>query len=112
MKDPKQFKSSFGVLNIGMALITILYTLMGFFGYISYGQKIEASITLNLPTEEVYAKIAQVMLAISIFMTHPLQCYVAIEILWDTYIKKIVAEEKKIWFEYVLRTLVVVGTCK
>ena len=38
-----------GVLNTSMALVLALYLAMGFYGYLKYGEDIEASITLNLP---------------------------------------------------------------
>lgn len=52
-KDPKNFVSTFGVLNLGMAFVIILYSVFGFLGYWRYGPDIEDSITLNLPPEDV-----------------------------------------------------------
>jgi len=54
MKTPKSFGGYFGVLNIGMFIITILYAGMGFFGYIKYGENAKGSVTLNLPQEDMY----------------------------------------------------------
>ena len=51
MKTPKSFGGTFGVLNIGMTVITVLYAAMGFLGYLKYGSESEGSITLNLPQE-------------------------------------------------------------
>lgn len=53
MKTPKNFGGTFGVLNIGMFIVTIMYAIMGFFGYIKYGDKSEGSITLNIPKTDV-----------------------------------------------------------
>lgn len=52
MATPKKFRGTFGVLNIGMGLVTIIYVIMAMMGYWRYGDKIEPSITLNFPPEE------------------------------------------------------------
>jgi len=52
MKTPRDFLGLFGVLNIGMGGVTIVYILLGFFGYLKYGETTKSSITLNLPTED------------------------------------------------------------
>lgn len=53
MKTPKSFGSKFGVLNVGMVVITLLYAFFGFFGYIKYGAASDESITLNLPSKDM-----------------------------------------------------------
>uniref|UniRef100_A0A914DCA1 Amino acid transporter transmembrane domain-containing protein n=1 Tax=Acrobeloides nanus TaxID=290746 RepID=A0A914DCA1_9BILA len=40
-----------GVLSTGMSLVTIIYAASGFYGYITYGDKVQGSITLNLPNQ-------------------------------------------------------------
>lgn len=42
-----------GVLNTAMILVTVMYYSIGFFGYLKYGKDCDASITLNLPVENV-----------------------------------------------------------
>lgn len=53
MKSPKSFGGNLGVLNQSMVITVILYAGMGLFGYLKYGDKIAASITLNLPNDEL-----------------------------------------------------------
>ena len=53
MKSPKDFRIVFGVLNIGMVIITVAYVIIGLFGYIKYGDKLFGSITLNLPADNL-----------------------------------------------------------
>lgn len=53
MKTPKSFGRPFGVLNMAMLLIIIMYVGMGFLGYMKYGSGALGSITLNLPTDEM-----------------------------------------------------------
>lgn len=53
MKTPKSFGGYFGILNKGMASITVMYIAVGFFGFIKYGSKAKGSVTLNLPQAEM-----------------------------------------------------------
>lgn len=111
MKTPKAFGGSFGVLNRSMILIIILYVGMGLFGYLKYGEQIAGSITLNLPQDELAAQLAKGMLAFGIFITHGLACYVAIDITWTDYVEKKVGNSpRKLLWEYVVRTLLVLVT--
>lgn len=116
MKEPRKFAKPCGVLNIGMLSIITLYIGMGFFGYIRYGNSVEGSITFSISegTDNIIpAKIAQILLAISIFFTHALQCYVAIDISWNDYIfPRIEKGKRTIIWEYVLRTSIVLVTCE
>lgn len=113
MKKPKVFMKTFGVLNIGMGVIVALYTGMGFFGYIRYGGAIEGSITFSLGEPLALANAVQILLAIAIFFTHPIQCYVAIDIIWNEYIApNLEKNSHKLLWEYVVRTSLVLLTCK
>lgn len=51
MKKPKQFSTAFGVLNVGMVIVTSLIVLTGFMGYLRFGDAVRGSLTLNLPEE-------------------------------------------------------------
>ena len=42
-----------GVLNTAMFFVAIMYYAIGFFGYLKYGADSKASVTLNLPIENV-----------------------------------------------------------
>lgn len=53
MKTPKSFGGYFGVLNIGMVIITVMYAGMGFLGYLRYGAASEATITSNIPQTDL-----------------------------------------------------------
>lgn len=52
METPQNFLGVCGVLNQGMSGITLVYILLGFLGYLRYGDLTEGSITLNLPETE------------------------------------------------------------
>ncbi|CAI4229590.1 unnamed protein product [Auanema sp. JU1783] len=49
LRHPQDMIGFTGVLSTGMSLVSIVYTYCGFFGYITYGQDVQGSITLNLP---------------------------------------------------------------
>lgn len=51
MKNPKKFSSVFGVLNVGMVIVTSLIILTGFMGYLRFGDEVRGSLTLNLPED-------------------------------------------------------------
>lgn len=113
MKTPRSFMKPCGVLNIAMGVIVALYAVLGFFGYIRYGSDIAGSITLNLPTHEDLGIAVQILLAIAIFFTHPIQCYVAIDILWNDYISTLLEKYRyKVLWEYVVRTVIILITCE
>ncbi|CAH4036571.1 unnamed protein product [Pieris brassicae] len=82
MKKPQDFLGCPGVLNMTMALVVILYGVMGIFGYMKYGEEVLGSITLNLPQDENLALTAKVLVAIAVFFTYGLQMYAPMDILW------------------------------
>lgn len=53
MKTPQDFGGMTGVLNTGMVIVASLYTAVGFFGYLKYGETVAATITLNLDPNAV-----------------------------------------------------------
>lgn len=53
MKEPEAYGGCTGILNIGIFMVTVMYFVVGFFGYIRYGSKALGSITLNLPNDNL-----------------------------------------------------------
>lgn len=51
MKTPKSFTKRFGVVNTAFTLVAVTYVLIGVLGYLKYGNKVDSSITLNLPND-------------------------------------------------------------
>ncbi|XP_049864918.1 proton-coupled amino acid transporter-like protein pathetic [Pectinophora gossypiella] len=82
MDKPEHFLGCPGVLNITMTVVVLLYMIMGFLGYVRYGDEAMGSITLNLPTSEIPAMMAKVFIVLAIFFTYTLQFYVPMEIVW------------------------------
>ncbi|VDL61438.1 unnamed protein product [Hymenolepis diminuta] len=76
MREPDQFVSTFGVLNVTMVITTCLCVTVGFFGYLHFGDDILGSITYNIPnTPAIYAMVKPLFI-FAIFLTYLLQFYV------------------------------------
>lgn len=62
MKNPKKFTGFFGIMNIGMIGISLFYLAVAFFGYWRYNDKIESSIILNLPPDNMQVNLSHYQL--------------------------------------------------
>ncbi|XP_030570070.1 proton-coupled amino acid transporter-like protein pathetic [Drosophila novamexicana] len=105
MKTPKNFLGICGVLSQGMSGVTLIYMLLGFLGYMRYGNATGESITLNLPIEEWPAQAVKVLIALAVYCTFGLQFYVCLEIVWDGIKEK--CTKRPTFVNYVLRTVLV-----
>ncbi|VVC86204.1 proton-coupled amino acid transporter-like protein pathetic [Leptidea sinapis] len=90
MKTPRSMLGFCGVLNRGMSGVTLVYILLGFFGYLGFGEAVEDSITLNLKPRpgdpmvyEILAQIVKISIAIAVYCTFGLQFFVCVEIMWN-----------------------------
>ncbi|XP_065341300.1 proton-coupled amino acid transporter-like protein pathetic [Cloeon dipterum] len=113
MKTPRNFIGCFRVLNTAMTLIVCIYALVGFMGYLKYGEKVEGSISLNLPEGEIPAQIAQIMLSVAVGLTYPLQFYCAMEFTWPSlngFLKRKAPAISGLKGEYIYRVLLVLLT--
>lgn len=55
----------------------------------------------------------KVIFAVAIFISYGLQCYVPVEIIWNTYlVHRLQDSDKKLQWEFVTRIGVVIATCK
>ncbi|XP_076263241.1 solute carrier family 36 member pathetic [Rhynchophorus ferrugineus] len=106
METPQHFTGICGVLNQGMSGVTLVYILLGFFGYLKYGDETAGSITHNLPKEEYAAQAVNILIAIAVFCTFGLQFYVCLDIAWNG-IKEKCTKHPRL-SEYGLRTIMVV----
>ncbi|XP_046390627.1 proton-coupled amino acid transporter-like protein CG1139 isoform X2 [Ischnura elegans] len=108
MKTPRGFGGYFGVLNQAMSFIAILYSAIAFLGYIKYGPDCKGSITLNIPQKEWLAQSVKVMLSAAMCVTFAVQAYVAVDILWNYYLKPILIKNPHLrLIEGVVRALIV-----
>ncbi|XP_030379956.1 proton-coupled amino acid transporter 4-like [Scaptodrosophila lebanonensis] len=82
MREPEQFSSRWGVLNLTMVFITGLFIFTGFVSYMRWGELVEGSITLNLNVEDVMSQVVKIVAALGVFFGYPIQFFVMIKILW------------------------------
>ena len=108
MKTPKNFLGLGGVLNQGMAGVTMIYILVGFLGYMAYGEKTAAVITLNLPEHEIPAQVVKIFIGLAVFCTYGLQWFVCLEIIWDALKERF--QKKAVLAEYIVRVILVAAT--
>lgn len=53
MKRPDHFLGCPSVLNVAMSIVVVLYSIIGVFGYLKYGEDTMGSVTLNLDTTDL-----------------------------------------------------------
>ncbi|KAL6737150.1 hypothetical protein Aduo_010820 [Ancylostoma duodenale] len=110
LKHPEDMLGWTGVLTTGMSLVTIVYTYCGFFGYITYGENVQGSITLNLPDTGVNIAV-KILLIFVVFLGNVLQMYVIIEMLWPPLRNRLEMRKKSetviLGLEYLFRVGVV-----
>ncbi|XP_015602545.1 proton-coupled amino acid transporter 1 isoform X2 [Cephus cinctus] len=81
MKKPKNFDKPFGVLNVGMVIVAIMFVAIGFFAYLKYGDDVQGSVTLNLGSA-ILPQCIKICICISILFTYALQFYIPVAIIW------------------------------
>ncbi|XP_049634942.1 proton-coupled amino acid transporter 2-like [Suncus etruscus] len=77
MKNAHRFPT---ILSLGMTLVTALYTMVAVLGYIRFGDKVQPSITLNLPNCWLYQSVRGLFI-LGILCSYTLQLYVPAEII-------------------------------
>lgn len=112
MKQPRDFYKPTGVLNVGMVIITSLFLVLGFFGYLKYGDAIEASISLNLPIEDKLAQAVKILFAIGVLLGFALQFFIAIQIMWPPMVRRFRWKSHLMMRELAFRVLMVFVTCE
>ncbi|XP_044251960.1 glutamate transporter polyphemus isoform X1 [Drosophila takahashii] len=88
MSNPQHYIGWFGVLDWAILIVMISYIFFGIVGYWRYGDKIEDSISLNIPTDQVLAQVSKGFIAMAIFLSYPLAGYVVIDIIMNHYWNK------------------------
>ncbi|CAK1551550.1 unnamed protein product [Leptosia nina] len=82
MTKPQQFLGCPGVLNIAMSAVVALYGFVGFCGYLSFGETVRGSLTLNLPQDEILAQVAKMLVACVMVLSYALIFYVPVDVAW------------------------------
>ena len=115
MERPQQMGALFGVLNVGIIIVTTFYFMIGFLGYVKYGDEVKASLTLSLPPT-VLSDCVQLMYAFAVILTYPIFLYGAVEMLWPPIHHRLVrnkTNERTISLtNYLFRAFLVLITCE
>ncbi|XP_003694667.1 proton-coupled amino acid transporter-like protein pathetic [Apis florea] len=82
MRNPHHFLGCPSVLNITMTIVVSLYTILGVFGYLKYTENINATITANIPTEDILGQAVKLLIALAVLFTYGLQLFVPMDIIW------------------------------
>lgn len=78
MKEPEKFPK---VLTGSMIFMTILFTSVGVVSYLAFGDDVETVILLNLPAHSAIVNSVQLLYAMAICLSIPLQLFPAIRIM-------------------------------
>ncbi|XP_050425986.1 proton-coupled amino acid transporter-like protein CG1139 [Adelges cooleyi] len=83
MKNPRALlEKPWYTLLKSMAIIVLLNSSMGFFGYLRYGNQVAGSISLSLPQDSWLSQSVKLAIALGILFTYGLQLTVTAELLW------------------------------
>ncbi|CAG4983582.1 unnamed protein product [Colias eurytheme] len=109
MKNPQRFLGCPGVWNVSMGIVITLFGIVGFFGYLQFGDLAKGSVTLNLPEGDMIAQATKIIMAVVIFFSYALQFYVPME-----FIGRLLQRRQSNSYENVIqvgiRTTIVIGT--
>ncbi|CAG8527979.1 12313_t:CDS:2 [Gigaspora margarita] len=78
MKEPKKFPK---VLIGVMIFVTIIFTSIGVLSYAAFGKDVKTVVILNLPSDDPIVRIVQLLYALAILLSVPLQLFPAIRIM-------------------------------
>ncbi|GFQ88069.1 hypothetical protein TNCT_416001 [Trichonephila clavata] len=111
MKRKRSFKT---IVYLGMTVVVCLYLLIGICGYLKYGMDVKPSITFNLPVG-CFSEVIRLLFALAIFLSYPLQMYVAFTFTLPYLKSKLICSSCNRWgglvIEGIIRTIIVSFTC-
>ncbi|CAI2316862.1 unnamed protein product [Caenorhabditis sp. 36 PRJEB53466] len=80
LKHAEDMRGASGLLSTAMNLVTLLYAFLGFFGYVTFGNQVQGSLTLNLPNSVLTVTI-KALLVLKIFFGSAIQLFVIVQML-------------------------------
>ncbi|XP_017542989.1 proton-coupled amino acid transporter 4 [Pygocentrus nattereri] len=107
MREPKRFPQA---LDIGMAIVIILYVSLATLGYLRFGDDIKGSITLNLPHDTWSNLLVKVLYSFGIYVSFAVQFFVPAEIVVPAVCER-VSDPWRRPADLCTRTLLVIVTC-
>lgn len=95
-----------------MIVVASMYLIMGFVGYLKWGEDVKGSLTLNLPEGDPLAQTVKMVVSFGLLLTYPLQFFVAIQIMWPAIEEKFGPLRYPLPTQLLFRILMVLMTCK
>ena len=111
MKDRQRFHGWNGLLSTAMAVIIVLYIIVGFFGYLAFGSDAKMVLS-NMPHGEWPYQAVKLLYVCCIIVSFNLQLYVPVQILFPPLKKGIPGQWFANYGEYIFRATLVLFTCK
>nr|XP_018898193.1 PREDICTED: proton-coupled amino acid transporter-like protein pathetic isoform X1 [Bemisia tabaci] len=108
MKNPDHFLGWTGVLSWSMFCIGISNAIVGFFGYLKFGDEVQGSISLNMQDDWI-SELVKILIALAILFSYGLQMTVTSEVVWDSVKDRFHKDNSKKAY-YCVRSSLVVGT--
>uniref|UniRef100_A0A914WMU9 Amino acid transporter transmembrane domain-containing protein n=1 Tax=Plectus sambesii TaxID=2011161 RepID=A0A914WMU9_9BILA len=109
MDQPQYFIARNGVLNTACLLVAAIYAVVGFYGYLKFGDAVADTVTLNLPSTAFYQTV-KLMFVVCVMVSYPLQFYVPLERI-EKFISRKAAPAKQFYYIYGARAGLVLVTC-
>ncbi|VDM59459.1 unnamed protein product [Angiostrongylus costaricensis] len=109
MRDPHAFIAWNGVLNSSCIVVLTIFSVTGFYGYLSLGDDVKDTATLNLPMTPFY-QVIKLMFVACIMVSYPLQFYVPMERV-EKWITRKIPVSRQTFYIYGTRYLGVLFTC-
>lgn len=78
MKRPEKFPL---VLTLGMCIVTVIYILIGTLSYLAYGDKIQAAVIYNFPSDNKLTITIELLYSLAICLTAPFMLFPALKII-------------------------------
>ncbi|XP_016974316.1 glutamate transporter polyphemus isoform X1 [Drosophila rhopaloa] len=103
MAHPQSYLGIFGVLNLAVFFILLSNIFFGIIGYWRFGESVEASITLNIPKNEILSQVIKVFIASGIFLSYPLNGFVVITVIFSDYSNSPERGKHQTLIEYIVR---------
>jgi len=108
MQYPQNFIAWNGVLNSSCLVVLAIFSVVGFYGYLAFGDDVKDTVTLNLPDEPFY-QILKIMFVLCVLVSYPIQAFVPLERV-EKFITRKCPPEKHTRYSYMARFVLVLIT--
>jgi len=108
MQSPQHFIAWNGVLNSSCLVVLAIFAVTGFYGYLSFGDDVKDTVTLNLPNEPFY-QLLKIMFVLCVLVSYPIQFFVPLERV-EKFITRKCPIEKQTQYSYLARFILVLLT--